>query len=134
MATATIQIPQDANLSNLIGLLIEEGKRRDAAQELADEHEANEKALHEVILVKLQETGVDRVAYAGYTAKREEAVYGNIKDYDTFIKWVHRNKYWHMLERRLAVLAFREMLGIKGAVPGVEPVTKVKLSFRKNPS
>lgn len=130
----TITIPQNTNLAGLFELLVNEQGHTKAASETVKEHKDNEEVIEQAILAKIAETGVDRVSHAGYTAKREELVYGNIKDYDALIKFIHRNKYYHLLERRVAVLAFREMLGIKGAVPGVEPVTKVKLSFRKNPS
>lgn len=120
-------------LATLIEDLAAKQAERKAAQAVVDGLEEQEEALEQRVLAKLSEVGVDRVSHAGYTAKREELVYGNIKDYDALTKYIHRNKYYHLLERRIAVLAFRELLGLKGSVPGVEPVTKVKLSFRKNP-
>lgn len=101
------------------------------AQAVVDGIEAEEEVLEAQILEKLQETGVDRVVHSGYLAKRDERIYGQIKDYDAFTKFVHRNKYYHLFERRIATLAFRELLGLKGSVPGVEPITKVKLAFNK---
>jgi hypothetical protein len=124
-------MPNETSLGGLIEALSAKQAERKEAQAIVDALEGQEEELEKQILEKLQEVGVDRVNHAGYTAKRDERIYGNIKDYDALIKYIHRNKYYHLLERRIAVLAFRELLGIKGSVPGVEPVTKVKLSFVK---
>jgi hypothetical protein len=130
----TITIPQGANLSTLIDMLVAEEAQREEAQKVVDAIKENEEVLHEAILEALAATGVDRVSYAGRTAKREEKVIPSLKDWDSFTKFIHRNKYYHLVERRPAVLACRELLALKGKIPGIEPFVKVKLSFIKNPS
>jgi hypothetical protein len=60
-----------------------------------------------------------------------EAVYPQVKDWDAFHHWILENNYMHFLERRAAVLAYREALGQGIAVPGVLPFTKRKITFRE---
>jgi len=58
-----------------------------------------------------------------------ESVYPQVKDWDAFYQWILDNHYMHFLEKRAAVLAYREALGQGIAVPGVLPFTKRKIKF-----
>jgi glucosamine 6-phosphate synthetase-like amidotransferase/phosphosugar isomerase protein len=58
-----------------------------------------------------------------------EAVYPQVTDWDAVYKFIHENEYYHCLEKRFAVLAYREILGQGNSVPGVVPFTKRKLRF-----
>lgn len=60
-----------------------------------------------------------------------ESVYPQVKDWDAFHQWIIENEYMHFLEKRAAVLAYREALGQGIAVPGVLPHTKRKLTFKE---
>jgi len=60
-----------------------------------------------------------------------EAVYPQVQDWDAFYQWILENQYMHFLEKRAAVLAYREALGQGIAVPGVLPFTKRKITFRE---
>lgn len=60
-----------------------------------------------------------------------EAVYPQVDDWDAFHSWILENHYLHFLEKRPAVLAYREALGQGIAVPGVLPFTKRKITFRE---
>lgn len=61
-----------------------------------------------------------------------EAVYPQVEDWDAFHQWILENHYMHFLEKRAAVLAYREALGQGIAVPGVLPFTKRKIKFTGN--
>lgn len=61
-----------------------------------------------------------------------ESVYPQVQDWDTFNQYILENKYLHLLERRPAVLAYRELLNLGRPVPGVLPYTKRKLTFKEN--
>jgi hypothetical protein len=60
-----------------------------------------------------------------------EAVYPQVQDWDAVYKFIHDNEYFHCLEKRFAVLAYREFLGQGKTVPGVVPHTKRKVSFKE---
>lgn len=58
-----------------------------------------------------------------------ESIVPNVKDWDSFYKYIARMKYFHLLERRASVSGCRELFETKGAIPGVEPFTKRRLNF-----
>lgn len=60
-----------------------------------------------------------------------EAVYPQVDDWDAFHQWILENHYLHFLEKRAAVLAYREALEQNIPVPGVLPFTKRKLTFKE---
>ena len=60
-----------------------------------------------------------------------EAVYPQVQDWDAFHSWILENGYMHFLEKRAAVLAYREALDRNIPVPGVLPFTKRKIHSPK---
>ena len=54
----------------------------------------------------------------------------SVEDWDAFYAYIHKNKYYHLLERRPSVTGCRELLDHKGAIPGVVPFTQRKLNIR----
>lgn len=60
-----------------------------------------------------------------------EAVYPQVENWDAFHGWILENGYMHFLERRAAVLAYREALNSNIPVPGVLPYTKRKITFKE---
>lgn len=61
-----------------------------------------------------------------------ESVYPQVEQWDLFDEFVLENKYLHLRERRVAVLAYRELLTLGIPVPGVLPFTKRKLTFKES--
>jgi len=57
----------------------------------------------------------------------------DVEDWNKFFSYVHRNKAFDMLQRRVSVSAFRERLEAGKKVPGVVPFTKVdiRLNMKK---
>jgi hypothetical protein len=61
-----------------------------------------------------------------------ESVYPQVENWDEFGDYIITNRYIHLLERRPAVLAYRELLNLGRVVPGTLPFTKRKLSFKES--
>ena len=59
-----------------------------------------------------------------------ETVVANVRDWDLFYGYVRRAKAFHLLERRVANAAYRELLATKTKVPGTEPFTKRSIALR----
>ena len=59
------------------------------------------------------------------------SVVGNITDWIAFCKYMSRNKRWDMVQKRIALKAYRDTLESGKKVPGVEKYTKVSLSLTK---
>jgi hypothetical protein len=59
-----------------------------------------------------------------------ELVVPQVKDWPAFYKFVKKNDFFHLLERRPSVTGCRELFETKGAIPGVERFTKRKINLR----
>lgn len=64
------------------------------------------------------------------SASITESVQANVTDWETFWKYVFKNKYSHLLQKRVSVEACRELFETKGSIPGVEPFTKRTINLR----
>ena len=59
-----------------------------------------------------------------------ESVKPSIEDWDLFYGYIHRNKYYHLLERRPSVTGCRELFEKRGKIPGVVPFTQRTINLR----
>lgn len=64
------------------------------------------------------------------TVSISTAVKPSVEDWDAFYAYIHKNKYYHLLERRPSVTGCRELFDTKGKIPGVVPFTQRKLNIR----
>lgn len=64
------------------------------------------------------------------TVSISTSVKPSVEDWDAFYAYIHRNKYYHLLERRPSVTGCRELFDTKGKIPGVVPFTQRKLNIR----
>lgn len=86
----------------------------------------------EVVLMETMKTeGVDKSTGKLATASISDVASANVVDWDLFGAYVLKNKYIHLLQRRISLPAVRELFETKGKVPGVEPFTQRKLNLRK---
>ncbi len=60
------------------------------------------------------------------------STYPQVESWDKFYDFIKETGYMHMLEKRPAVLAYRELLTMGVPVPGVLPFNKTVLSFRES--
>ena len=59
-----------------------------------------------------------------------QAVVANVEDWASFHAYVAKNKYFHLLQKRVSDPAVRELWDAGKKVPGVQPFTKRKLNIR----
>jgi len=50
--------------------------------------------------------------------------------HDKLHAYIKKTGYWHLLENKISATAFREILELKGKVPGLVPFTKRNLNLR----
>ena len=128
--TATVTRIKPATVGSLIDNMwaLREKKR---SQEV--EIKATEAAIEELtatLLGAMDSDGVVKATGKSASASVTEAVRPNVTDWDVFYKFIHKNKYWHLLERRPSVTGCRELFETKGGVPGVEPYVKRTINLR----
>ena len=81
---------------------------------------------------------MDRLEKEGVTGARSEhasvSVTENVKpqvnDWPTFYRFIAKNDYFHLLDRRPSVTGCRELFETKGAIPGVTPFIAKTLNLR----
>lgn len=84
-----------------------------------------------VLMETMEREGVDKSTGKLASVSISDIVTGNVVDWDAFGAFVIKNKYLHLLQRRVSDPAIRELFETKGKVPGVEPFTKRKINLRK---
>ena len=78
----------------------------------------------------LDEQGVDRLSTNGVTLSVTETVVPQVTDWNEVYEYVSQTGAFHLFERRMSSVAFRELLDRIGHVPGVESFTKRAISMR----
>lgn len=95
-------------------------------KELKKQKDVKELELIEV----LDKEGISKATGAKASVGISETVKPNVEDWDEFYRFVHKNKAYHLLERRPSVLGCRELFELKGGIPGVAPFVQRTLTLR----
>lgn len=107
---------------------IRENKRALEEQIKALDEQYRELEMKLIELADEQGTTTGKGKMAGFTVN--ENVVPQVTNWDEFYKFIQKNKYWHLLERRPSVTGCRELFETKGAIPGVEKFTKRRINLR----
>lgn len=89
--------------------------------------------LQQELMDRMQAAGVDKMAGSKATVSISKQIVASEVDWDKFWQYVFKNKASHLLQRRVADAAYRELLATlpKGKqVPGVTPFERKTLSLR----
>lgn len=86
------------------------------------------------IIRLMADAKLEKAANGGTTVTPKQSTYPQFlpDGFDQFAEFVYENRYIHLLEKRLAVLAYRELLTLGRDVPGVVPYVKTKLHVSKS--
>lgn len=117
----------------LADLIAEAVRLRDEKREfdrLSKERGASYDEVCGEIIALMDEQGVSRTAIQSATVSISEQVMPSVTDWDAFEAYVLDNKALHLLQRRPATTAYRELLDAGVQVPGTEPFTKRALNVR----
>lgn len=106
---------------------------RDRKREIAaEEKELNAQIadIDEQLFSVLDEQGVDRISTNGVTLSVSETVVPQVTDWPTVYDYVSEHKAFHLFERRMSSVAYRELIEQVGQLPGVESFTKRTINMR----
>lgn len=87
-------------------------------------------AVETELIDDMKQAGIVRSTGAKATVSITDSVRPSVEDWDDFYAYIHRNKFYHLLERRPSVAGCRELFDTKGRIPGVVPFTQRKLNIR----
>jgi hypothetical protein len=117
------------NLGLAIDHLVELRAKKTEAQHVADKLKVAYGELEEDIRKELKKLGLDKGSGRKGTAAVRKLTVANVKDWDAFWKWIAKTKNFHLIQQRVSDPAYREVLALKGMIPGTEPFEKETLSL-----
>ena len=82
------------------------------------------------LIEQMDQQNISKSTGSKATVSITTSVKPSVEDWDAFYAFIHKNKYYHLLERRPSVTGCRELFDHKGAIPGVVPFTQRKLNIR----
>ena len=82
------------------------------------------------LMERMESDGVDKMTGKAASVSISTSTVANVEDWDAFLAWIYKTKNGHLLQRRVSDPAWREMVEIKGVVPGTQPFTKKRLNLR----
>lgn len=116
------------------------GSLADAMQQIREEKRKHEEIIKELntklealeaqLIEHMDLEGITKATGTLASVSISESIKANVTDWDEFYKWIFKHKYTHMLQRRPADLACREIFESKGSIPGVEPFVKRTINLR----
>jgi len=128
---AKVDAPAEVTLAYL-------ANRRDDLREHKRELEAQVKVIDQAlaaneleIIERLDEMGVNKFAVGKLSFSISENTVGNVEDWDRVHAYIRDNNAFHLVQRRLANAAYKELLDMGEELPGVVPFNKRTLNFRK---
>lgn len=130
--TATVTAMRTAKPVSVGALIESMWKNREARRALEAEVKTLNAAYEplEAQLIELMDKeGVSKSTGKSASAGISENTRPTIKDDVAFFAYIHKHKYYHLLERRPSVSGCNEILGLKGVVPGIEFFTKRSINL-----
>lgn len=82
------------------------------------------------LMEQMGQQGVDKMSGAMATVSISTNTVAQVEDWDSFLAYVYKKKYGHLLQRRVSDPAYRELLEQGVKVPGVSPFSKQRLNLR----
>ena len=83
------------------------------------------------VFIQLDEQGMEKASTSAGTASINETVLPQVVDWDKFYQYMIDNDSLHLLQKRPAAAAFRELNESGETIDGVEPYTQRSIGLRK---
>lgn len=128
MATAAKSRP--VTMGSLIDRIWASREEKRRLEEQAKEVSAQIAALEEELVERMNAEGTDKAQGTKASVSITSSVVADVQDWDAFWTYIARNKFWHLVQRRVSDPAYRELLEQGKKVSGVQPFTKRKLNVR----
>jgi hypothetical protein len=105
-----------------------EEKRRLEAQ--VKEVEVVAKDIEDQILGRMEAEGMDKATGKKGSVSITTSVVADVQDWDVLYPYIAKNKFWHLLHKRVSDPGFRELWDAGKKTPGVLPFTRKKINLR----
>lgn len=87
-------------------------------------------ALENDLLQRFGEDEISAITGKRASASREVDVFANVKDWDELFRYIARTKSWELIQKRVAVKAFRERVEAGKMPPGTDRFDKVSIKIK----
>jgi hypothetical protein len=114
-------------VAKMVAIRDEKRKIEERKKELNEEW----RSLEFELLVRLDEQGMEKASTKDGTASINETILPQVVDWDAFYEHILEERAMHLLQRRPAAAAYRELLEAGEVVPGIEPYTQRTIGLRK---
>jgi len=101
-----------------------------ALEEQVKEVEVKIKEIEASLMDQMEEQGLEKATGSKASASISASTVADVQDWDLFWPYIAKNKYWHLVQRRVSDPAYRELLDAGKKVPGVQPFVKRRLNLR----
>ena len=117
--------------ADIMRLMLRVRDRRRKVNKIDQQLIAQWDELKGLLLGRMKEQGddINAISSRTHTATKTSETVPVVDDWDEFFEWLWETKSWHLLQRRIAVKAFREVIESGGAVPGLRPTDKIDISL-----
>ena len=84
--------------------------------------------LEEDLIEQMSNINMTKVAGGGLKAAISETVVPAVDDWEAVFNYIKENEAFYLLQKRISVTAYRELLITGESVPGAAPFTQVKVN------
>ena len=82
------------------------------------------------IMEAMHQSGLEKTATKMGTVSVSTSTVAQVEDWDAFLAYIYKNKYGHLLQRRVGDPAWRELIEQGKKVPGTTGFIKKRLNYR----
>lgn len=94
------------------------------------EVETSIKDIEEQLMERMESEGMDKATGKKASVSITKSVVADVQDWDKFYPYIAKNKFWHLLHKRVSDPGVRELWDAGKKIPGVLPFTRTKVNLR----
>ena len=121
---------EDKNLNTLLAELASIRGEIKSLQEQEKVLKLRQNDLDSEIIRKMEDQGLDQIANDVCTVSKKIDVVPTVEDWDVVHQHILDTKQFELLQKRMSATAWRELLQMGQAVPGVKATELTKINFR----
>ena len=105
-------------------------KRRELEAQ-AEELKKDADFIELAVMEQMKAEGIESSRGVKATVSISKNIVPNVEDWDAFYKYILRNNWFHLLQKRPSVSGCQEIFEMKKRIPGVVPFEKETINLRK---
>ena len=121
---------EESNINELINKLADARESINSLDEKRKGFVQKKMDLESRLVAVMEDQGIDRTANDRATISVKTETMPSAEDWDQIYKHILATEQFELLHRRLSAQAFREILALGQAVPGVRSTDVVRINYR----